>query len=253
MATTKDDKTGQEPATDEPEVTETDEETGGDETEETEEEPGEEEPEDEPEEPEEEPEPAAAKPTAADLKKDPVVRKLVDQAVKKAVREAKKAEAEERRKAEERAKLDEKERTAAEKADAEEAATKAAKRAEEAENELAFYRALVASGSQVVDDDAAVMVKQLAMNKLGDDSDLDMEAAVAEVLKEKPYLLRKTESGDETKPKPKKKPATTQPASGTKPGESPAPPVEETPVDVMKMSPQEYREHLRKRGINLEH
>ena len=188
--------------------------------------------------------PKTAKQRRAELAKDPDVKRIAKQAADAAVRTALKAEAEKAELEKERAKMEATERLAAEKADLEKERDAAASAKADAEFQLTFYKQLVGSGKTLVDADAVDFVRMKVSKRLEEGS--DMEDAVQTVLDENPYLVK-----TETTPKPA--PARTQPAKDKK-TEQPATTPENKGVDVSKMTPQQFREHLRTtHGIESTH
>lgn len=183
-----------------------------------------------------EPKSKTAKERRAELSKDPEVKRLLKNAADAAVRAAMKAEAEKQQKEAERAKMEVADRLKAEKSDLAKERDEALEKQADAEFQLTFYRQLVSSGKTLVDADAIEFVRMKVAKKLEDGA--DMADAVDGVLSENPYLVQ-----TETTP-PKQAPARTQPPTKKTTGK-PAAKTPSDPVDVSKMTRQQFREHMR--------
>ena len=186
----------------------------------------------------------------AQLAEDADVQVLIDQAIKRGEAKAKEQAAEEAR----LASLSELERAQAEteKLRADIASKEAELGKQRLERE--YGDALIESGLKVRPKSRGMFRRQVA-DAMEVDSSLTPGDAIHLVAEEHDYLLapepKSTSGGASAAPQSKRKGASTSPAPKRETAE-PAKPEAPKPVDVMKMSKQEYREYRRtKHGINL--
>ena len=191
--------------------------------------------------------PAPAEPDVSVMLSNKDVRAEINRQVRAA---AKKAQEEERARAAqeaERAKLEEVERLKLEKADAEKLVAAAQREATEARRERDMANTLVGSSIALASPAALDFVRHEAFRACDSNEDLTMEDAIQRVIDTHPYLV--------AQPAPEAPPVAPQPTitppqrpttvAVTKATQAPAgaePPAE---VDVMALSPEEYRKYKR--------
>lgn len=192
------------------------------------------------------PDPAKAEPAAQDTPEpeesdepdmsDPKIRMAAARAAKKARQDAlQEAEAKAKQEAE-RAAMDELTRTKAELAEARDRAAKAEQATTAAKREAEFSDAVLAAGYQLAGGQAPAFLRAAVADLLAADDTLDTPTAVARAVKANPFLVKQPGAATE-------QPRGASTATGPKVPAAPAAKQPGPPVDVMKMTPEEYREY----------
>lgn len=177
-------------------------------------------------------------PVPFDPSKDPKVQQMVRDAVAKAAEDAARKERARIEKEQERAKMEEIDRIRAEREDVEKERDAFREEIARLQADSAYHDALISSAVQLVSQDAAQFLR-MKVEQLRSAQDISWQEAISGAVAEAPFLVKQDPPPAEAPPP---QLSTTVPAAPAprRSTEAPARASAAEPVDVLKMTPQEY-------------